>query len=117
MIRRKKLTYLTAAVAAVIGFGSTSHNNVAQARDLIWDADADASNGATDGAGSWNTSTSNWFDGVNAVNWSNSPADNATFGTTTTALVNAVGINIDFSEPLTVNNLTLAQDATGAIYN
>jgi autotransporter-associated beta strand protein len=56
---------LRAAVAAVLGFGVA---NVSGAT-LTWDADA--AGAGTGGAGSWDTTSPNWFDGIGYVTWPN----------------------------------------------
>lgn len=57
----------------------------AQAATLYWDGDADATGNLVDGtslggAGTWDTTTLNWWDGISAdVAWPDSPADSAVF--------------------------------------
>ena len=38
---------------------------------LNWDSDANAGNGANGGTGTWNTTTTNWFNGASDVAWPN----------------------------------------------
>ena len=65
----------------------------ATAATLTYDADTTAP--ANDGAGVWNTTTTNWYDGTNDVLWPNTTADTAIFGvggaggTVTVGTVNA----------------------------
>ena len=47
---------------------------------LTWDSDGNAGNGATDGAGSWDTATALWFNGGSDVIWNNGTPDQAIIG-------------------------------------
>src|SRR5439155_21840377 len=110
---RSRLACLSAAVAAFM-FGGAS----VQATDLTWDADP-VTAGVQDGAGSWDTTTANWFDGTNNVAWVNStPGDNATFGNAVSAFVTgSTPKNIDLATAITAQNITLGTSSDGAIYN
>ncbi len=73
-----------------------------QAAQLVWDTNT-SSNGAQDGAGIWDTVSTNWIatNGAN-VAWNNANPDSATFGS------GAVGGVVTLSEPITISNLTFA---------
>ncbi len=59
---------------------------------LQWDADANAGNGVGGGAGTWNTTTANWFNGATDQVWNNSAVDAAIFGGTAGAVTLGVPI-------------------------
>ena len=111
MKMRSGLACLVAAVATV------SISSAAKAANLIWDPNLAGAAGS-DGSGTWDLSTANWFDPALAtdVAWSN--GNNALFGNLTTAGVgNAAANNVTLASPITVNNLTLGTAANGASYS
>ncbi|HZZ42626.1 MAG TPA: autotransporter-associated beta strand repeat-containing protein [Tepidisphaeraceae bacterium] len=112
---RSRFACISAAVAALM---FTSH---AQAADLTWDSDGSAGTLGTDGSGNWDLSTPNWVNGdlVTGTNvtWSNTPGDNAIFGTSTAAPTNAAPYDVDLAAPITVQNITLGTAANGSSYN
>jgi fibronectin-binding autotransporter adhesin len=81
------------AVASVLAF-SSAHLLQAQ---LTWDPALDG--GITGGAGPWDNTTANWWDGANDVSWVNS--SDAVFGGTGGL------VTIGSGASLTVNDLTL----------
>lgn len=68
---------------------------------LTWDADTGTS-GAQDGAGSWNTSNTNWWNG--SANTSFAASDNVIFGAATANVAHTVTVDASTS----VENLTFA---------
>lgn len=90
------------AVAA-IGVGST---NVLRAATLTWDSDADGTNGATDGSGTWDTSVLNWYNGAATdVVWPNTTVDTAVFGASVggTTLAGAITVGTVNAGAITFN--------------
>lgn len=79
-------------------FGLHSLALTANGANLIWDADT-ATSGVQEGAGTWNTSNTNWWDG--AANLSFTGGDNVTFGSPATGSA----INVD-AGGVTAGNLT-----------
>ena len=65
-----------AAFSIALAFFSTS----ARATVYTWDADANPTNGATDGSGVWDLSGHNWFNAGTDIAWTGSSADVANFG-------------------------------------
>ncbi|MEA2734998.1 MAG: hypothetical protein QOE14_1449, partial [Humisphaera sp.] len=121
-VRSRIACLSAAAVAALMCVGAPA----AQARDITWDANADADPRGLDGSGSWDTTSLNWVDGdlVTGTNvtWSNgtpptTPADSALFGNATSAVAAVTPYNIELVEAITVNNLVLGTATNGAIYN
>ena len=72
--RRSSLILLSSSLA--LGLSAV------RAASYEWDPDATAGNGANGGAGTWNTSNTNWFNGAADVAWPNVAAndDKAIFG-------------------------------------
>jgi fibronectin-binding autotransporter adhesin len=70
----------------------------ASAVPLTWDADP-ATAGAQDGAGTWDTVGTNWWDGAGNTNWNNALPDGATFGS------GGAGGGVSLAEPITAGDL------------
>lgn len=90
------------AVAVVATIVSISTSASMEAATLTWDASGTATSAPTDGAGSWDTSSLNWNNGVGDLAWPNTSADIAVFGaangvagTVTVGTVTANGINFN----------------------
>src|SRR5687767_7004872 len=114
---RSRLACLSAAVAAA----ALMWGGVAQARDLTWDANADADPRGADGPGNWDETSLNWIDGDlvtgTNVDWDSTIPDSATFGNATSGTVAGVGPhNISFAAPITVQNLSIGTGADGGAY-
>lgn len=111
---RSRFACISAAVAAL------AFANHSQARDLIWDSDAASGALGTDGSGNWDLTTPNWVDGdlttgTNVV-WSNTPGDNAIFGTSTTAVGGITPYDVDLAAPITVQDINFGTAANGGSY-
>ena len=78
----------TALLMLSVGVGGIAH-----AATLTWDADPGTA-GIQDGAGTWDTTTNNWYDGANNVLWPNTTADEAILGDGG-SISNAQQINLD----------------------
>ena len=84
---------MVAALTSVALLGSV------RAATLIWDSDASGT--ATDGSGTWNTTTANWIlAGTTHTTWNNATPDSAVIGSGGTAGTITLG------EPITVGNIT-----------
>lgn len=68
--------------------------SLASAADLTWGV------GGAGGAGTWNTSTTNWWNGSGNVLWSSATPDSATFG-------GSSGGTVTLGGPITVSNITV----------
>ena len=97
----------------LIGFSS----GPAAALDFYWDADATSAGNNLDGtglggAGTWDTSLLNWWDGTSMVAWPNTNADNAIFTSAFPTLPYAVpvttAVNVD-AGGVTANRLTFVR--------
>src|SRR5205823_2685050 len=75
---RRRRAALTAAILSTATAVAVSVSN-APAATLTWDSDASAGNGATDGGGTWDTTTQDWFNGSTDVAWINANNDTAIF--------------------------------------
>jgi beta-glucosidase len=72
-----------------------------------WDA-APATSGPQDGAGTWDTASTNWWDSAANVLWSTNPPDSATFG----AGNGAAGV-VALAAPVSAANLTFNAPGSG----
>ena len=78
---------------------------LALAASIFWTADARATdlqwgaNGAG-GSGTWNTTSTNWYDGTANTNWNNAAPDSAIFG-------GSAGGTITLGSAITVGNITV----------
>ena len=95
----------TALLMLSVGVGGIAH-----AATLTWDADPGTA-GIQDGAGTWDTTTNNWYDGANNVLWPNTTADEAILGDGG-SISNAQQINLDGGS-ITLNKLTFASMGGG----
>ena len=77
-ISRNFIAHLSRSLAlstlAIFGLGRT------EAANFTWDPALDA--GVTGGAGIWDITTANWYNGVTDIAWPNSVTDGAIFGGT-----------------------------------
>ena len=88
-VRARRATALLAAAATAAGGLGAGGGRAAHAATYVFDPLASTA-GGTDGSGSWDTTTSDWFNTstgatVNPQPWSNSTADTAVFGSGGTA--------------------------------
>jgi len=100
----KTTKLLTTALLAL------SAGGIAHAATLTWDEDPGTA-GIQDGAGTWDTTTNNWYDGANNVLWPNTTADEAILGDGG-SISNAQQINLDGGS-ITLNKLTFASMGGG----
>ncbi|RYD70292.1 MAG: hypothetical protein EOP84_26960, partial [Verrucomicrobiaceae bacterium] len=77
----------------------------ASAVDLTWDANAATAPNPFDGGGTWNTTGLNWWNGSADVAWTNSTANIAIFGVSTTVPAGIPGA-INVSGAITAGGLT-----------
>ena len=96
---KKNSKSLTLALASLLACAATLAPLPATAQ-LTWDSDANAANGATDGSGTWDAVTANWYNsGTDAV-WPNTTTSVAIIGNGGTAGT------ITVSGTITLNGIT-----------
>ena len=82
--------------AAAAALPTMLHPAHVGAANLTWDNNGNTPNNPQDGAGSWDNSLLNFFDGVNNVAWVNANNDTAVFGAGGTAGAVGVATGISF---------------------
>src|SRR6476660_9550147 len=95
----RKSVICLAAVAAAPTFLPSS---VTRGANLTWDSNGNVDSAPVDGAGAWDITTQNWWNGSADVSWDNAPFNTAVFGAGGTG--GAVTVNAAVS----VNGITLA---------
>jgi len=103
---------LTAVASDSLGLSITSNPvNItvsALPASVTWDANLNTT-GAQDGGGSWNLTSSNWWNGATNVIWNNVMAPNLT----TFGMNNAPGGTVTLGVAITVSNLTFNPAVSG----
>src|SRR4051794_33051111 len=99
---KKRILFLAAITAAPSLFSSMH----AQAATFTWDSDSTANGVILDGAGTWNTTLTNFTNDGSTTNvsWNNAANNVAVFGAT------AAGGSVTFASAITANGLAITQN-------
>ncbi len=104
------LLRVATAVALLDGISAT----MASASTLTWDSDAMPGNGVTDGSGTWDTSTLQWYSGSSDSAWNNSNNDTAVFGNGGSGGTNPYTVTLGAA--ITVGGLTFNTSSSASSY-
>ena len=119
---RKSIAILSAGAASVLiiaGLGVSSAS--ATVTTLNWDAGATGT-GGSNGTGTWDTTTANWFDGTSDVGWNSADAaafaaaGSGTYSVSVATGITAVGLTVgnSLASPPAASNYTFESAGTGS---
>jgi len=103
-----KLSLGSVLALVLAGWGGVATASAA----FTWDADGNAGNGITDGAGSWDTSSLLWYNGTSDVAFTSGNTNDVVFGGGTSGTAGTVTLG----SALTVGNMTINAAPGGGNY-